>query len=369
MEIFFPIFLLLLLIREFDFNKMRLNPVTLKKLHRFKSIKRGYISLWILIILICFSFFLEIFINNKPLVIQYEEQFYFPLVQDYFTGKDFGLSYSYKPKYRELQEHFEKQQQGNYLIMPLIPYDPYENDFSIETPPPHPPSFKTRHLLGTDSSGRDVLARLLYGFRVAIFFSIALYLITSVVGVLLGSLMGYFGGFFDLIFQRLVEIWSTIPTLYIIIILAALVTPTPILLLIILAIMGWTGMTWLIRAEVYREKNRQYCEAARSMGASHLRIIIRHLLPNSLVPIVASFPFQMVGGIGALTSLDYLGYGLPIPTPSWGELLQQGQQSFDYAPWILLSPSVATIVVLMFFTFVGEAIRESFDPKTTSFYE
>ncbi len=250
-----------------------------------------------------------------------------------------------------------------------MPFNPLENDFSLEESPPNAPDPSQGHWLGTDSSGRDIFARLWYGFRVAILFSLGLYSITSIIGVLAGCAMGYFGGVFDLVMQRLVEIWTSIPTLYLIIILAALFTPNAWMLLGILVFASWTDMTWLMRAEIYREKSRQYAEAARSMGASHLRIIVKHLLPNSLVPIIARFPFQMVGGIGALTSLDYLGYGLPIPTPSWGELLKQGQDSFDYAPWVLLAPSLATIVVLMLFTFIGEAVRESFDPKKLVIYE
>ena len=217
--------------------------------------------------------------------------------------------------------------------------------------------------------GRDVLARVVYGFRIAIFFSLALYILSTIIGVFLGCLMGYFGGIFDLIFQRIVEIWTSLPLLYILIIMAALITPSIGLLLIIFTFFNWTGITWLMRAEVYREKGRQYCEAARSMGASHLRIIFFHLLPNSLVPLVSALPFQIVAGITTLSSLDYLGYGLPVPTPSWGELLQQGQTSFTYAWWILLSPAFAAIVVLSLFAFIGESLRESLNPREDYFIE
>ena len=314
------------------------------------------------------TFMLELLVNSRALIVSYQGELYFPTYTAIKPGTTFGLDFPHETDYRNLSQKWSIEGSKNWLILPPIPFNPYENDFNLSTNPPNPPSWNSRHLLGTDGSGRDILARLLYGFRVAFYFSLALYLSTATIGIFLGSLMGYFGGWFDIIFQRIVEVWTSIPTLYLIIIMAALVTPTPYLLLAILVFASWTGMTWLMRAEIYRERNLQYCEAARSMGASHLRIITKHLLPNSLVPIIAGLPFQMVGGIGALTSLDYLGYGLPIPTPSWGELLQQGQESFSFAPWILLAPSLATIFVLLLFTFIGEAVRESFDPKKVTFY-
>lgn len=347
----------------------QLHPGTQKKLYRFRQIKRGYWSFWILVVLLVSALFLELWVSNRALLVSYNGKVYFPSYGAVIPGEEFGLGYGYETNYRQLEAQLEKDAKGDWVLMPLIPFGPFESDFELGGNPPNPPNWAARHYLGTDNSGRDILARLLYGFRVAILFSFALYLATSVFGILIGSLMGYFGGAFDLLMQRIVEIWTSIPTLYLILIMAALITPNFWILLFILVFVGWTEMTWLMRAEIYREKSRQYCEAARSMGASHLRIVVRHLLPNSLVPIIARLPFQMVAGIGALTSLDYLGYGLPIPTPSWGELLRQGQEAFDYAPWILLSPSVATIGVLLLFTFIGEAIRESFDPKRVTLYE
>lgn len=347
----------------------RLHPTTLRRIGQFKRIRRGYWSFWLIVTLITLSLLLELLINSRALVVSHQGNLYFPTYGGILSGNTFAQGYSHETNYRKLKETFAQEGQGDWVILAPVPYNAFENDFSLEGSPPYAPSLSHRHFLGTDTSGRDVLARLFYGFRVAIFFSLALYLLTSVVGILIGSSMGYFGGKFDLLFQRIVEVWTSIPTLYLIIIMAALVIPDAGMLLAILVFAGWTEMTWLMRAEIYRERNRQYAEAARSMGASHFRIIVRHLLPNSMVPIISRFPFQMVGGIGALTSLDYLGYGLPIPTPSWGELLHQGQETFDYAPWILLSPSIATIVVLMLFTFIGEAVRESFDPKQLVLYE
>lgn len=347
---------------------IHLHPITQKRLARFAQIKRGYWSFWILLLLILSTLFLELTVSNRALVVSYQGKLYFPSYGAILPGRTFGQDYDYETNYRNLKTQLALSGEG-WVLLPPVPFGPYEADFSLVENPPNRPSFENGHFLGTDNGGRDILARLLYGFRVAIFFSFALYLSTSALGVLAGSLMGYFGGLFDLFMQRLVEIWTSIPTLYLILIMAALITPNAWMLLGILVFVGWTDMTWLMRAEIYREKSRQYCEAARSMGAGHLRIVVKHLLPNSLVPIIARLPFQMVGGIGALTSLDYLGYGLPIPTPSWGELLHQGQEAFDYAPWILLSPSFSTIFVLLLFTFIGEAVRESFDPKRVVLYE
>lgn len=343
-----------------------------KKLLSFKEIKRGYYSLIIIVVLLCFSLVAEFFINSKALIVKYEGSYYFPVIGNFYGGEQFGLDYSYEANYKELQQLFSAQtisskNSSNWVLLPLIPYDPYENDFLFS--PPAAPSFASKHLLGTDLQGRDVLARLVYGFRIAIFFSLCIYIFSTVIGVFFGCLMGYFGGVFDLIFQRVVEVWVSLPSLYIIIIVAALTTPSIGLLLIIFIFLSWTSMTSLLRAEIYREKGRQYCEAARSMGASHLRIIFRHLLPNSLVPIIAVLPFQIVSGIVALSGLDYLGYGLPVPTPSWGELLQQGQNSFSYAWWILFSPTIAIIIVLSLFTLIGESLRESLDPRNEAFIE
>ena len=339
-----------------------------RKLKNFQEIKRGYYSLIIVIALLLFSLLAEFFINSKALVVKYDGEYYFPVLGIFYSGETFNLDYAYETNYRELKKKFqENKNDHNWLLLPWIPYNAYENDFN--NPPPSSPSWKNKHLLGTDLQGRDVFARIVYGFRIAIFFSLALYVLSTFIGIIFGCLMGYFGGFFDIFFQRIVEIWSSLPVLYILIIMAALIVPSIELLLVIFLFFNWTGMTWLMRAEIYREKGKQYCEAARAMGASHIRIIFLHLLPNSLVPLIAVLPFQIVAGISTLSSLDYLGYGLPVPTPSWGELLQQGQNSFTYAWWILISPSVAAIFVLSLFTFIGESLRECFNPREDYFIE
>ena len=237
-------------------------------------------------------------------------------------------------------------------------------------PPPNAPDAASGHWLGTDSQGRDVAARLLYGFRISIFFALFLVLSGQLVGTLVGSLQGYLGGRFDMVSQRLIEILVSIPFLYVVIVLAALVQPGFWWLMVIMALFQWIGITFFMRTEMYREKTRDYCLAARSYGASHLRIVFRHLLPNCLTPLVTFTPFAIVGAIFALTGLDYLGYGLPAPTPSWGEMIDQALQSQNRGKlWLILAPFTALTVTLVLVVFIGESVREAFDPKRYARYE
>jgi microcin C transport system permease protein len=236
--------------------------------------------------------------------------------------------------------------------------------------PPNPPHAAREHYLGTDSQGRDVASRLLYGFRISIFFALFLVLIGQAVGTLIGSLQGYLGGRFDILSQRFIEILMSIPFLYVVIILAALLTPSFWLLVGIMALFQWISITFYMRTEMYREKTREYCLAAKSYGASHLRIIFRHLLPNCLTPLVTFTPFAVVGAIFALTGLDYLGYGLAAPTPSWGQLLDQAllPENRDKL-WLTLAPFSAIAITLILVVFIGESVREAFDPKQYAKYE
>ena len=234
---------------------------------------------------------------------------------------------------------------------------------------PLPPSLSKQHILGTDTIGRDIFARIIYGFRLAMSFSLMVAAVTYFVGILIGIAMGYFGGMFDIIAQRFIEVWERIPYLYMVIILSSIFKPTFFLFVLINIIFSWTGKTWTMRAMTYREREHDYILAARSMGASVWRIITVHILPNIMVVIVTSLPFVISGGIGALTSLDYLGYGLQPPTPSWGELLSMGTQTYQSAPWILTSIVVASVFVLVMIAFVGEWLREAFDPKRFTVYK
>ena len=346
---------------------IRLNPQTAKQWKRFRSIKRGYYSLIAIVVLLVMSLFSELLVNNRALIVKYEGDYYFPTYAAFMPGTDFGLDYQYETNYRELRTLFE-QQPGNWVLLPPVPYSAFETDFKLETFPPYPPSLQDKHFLGTDVSGRDVLARLTYGFRLAMAFSIILLACNYLVGIAIGCAMGFWGGVFDLLFQRLIEIWSNVPFLYVIMIVASVVVPSFWTLVTVMVIFGWMGMTWYMRTSTYKEKAREYVAAARALGASNTRIVFRHILPNSISIVVTFIPFSVAAGVTALTALDYLGFGLPPPTPSWGELLAQGTANLQ-APWIVTSVVAAMTVVLLMVAYVGEAIREAFDPKKFTFYE
>ncbi|MBF0413780.1 MAG: ABC transporter permease subunit [Desulfamplus sp.] len=357
---------------------MKMNPLTKKKWKRFVSIKRGFFSFAALLIMILISMFAELFINSRALIVYYNGQLWFPTYSAMISGKTFDLNYEYETNYRELKAKFKHEREenlkqgravgNNFVIMPPVPFNPYENDLKENSYPPFPPLFSERHFMGTDNVGRDILARLVYGFRTAMLFSFVLLVLDYSIGITLGCAMGYFGGKFDLFFQRVLEIWSNVPFLYIVIIVSSIVVPNFMILLLIMAFFGWINMTWVMRTMTYKEKEREYVLAARSIGASNFRIIFKHIIPNTISVIVTYIPFAISGGIVALTSLDYLGFGLPAPTPSWGELLQQGWGNMS-AWWISASVVSALIITLMTVTFTGEGIREAYDPKMYSFYE
>jgi len=335
---------------------------------RFRKSKRGYYSVLILFFFVILSLFSDLWINSRAWMVKYQGEYFFPLVQGFLPEKKFGGLEESEANYRNLKIRWEQEKGDNFVLLAPIPYNAYESDFDNELgAPPYPPSFKN-HLLGTDTLGRDIMARLVFAFRITFIFSFVLYVLNTIVGVAIGSAMGYVGGWFDLFFQRFIEIWSNLPLLYILVILGSILNPSLLWLLIIFSLLNWTGITWLIRAEILREKKKTYALKAASIGLSKSRILFFHLLPNAMVPIIVNLPFAMIGGIGILTSLDFLGYGLPIPTPSWGELLKQGQETFEFAPWIILAPSLCTVGTLLLFSFIGETLRDSFDPKKMSSY-
>lgn len=344
------------------------NPVAIKRWQRFKSSRRGYYSSWILLALCALCFAAELLASNRALVVHYQGQWYFPSYSEVYSGEAFGETYQYETNYRDLKKRFAKEQQGDWLLMPPIPFGPLETDLIAGDFPPHAPSLSQQHYLGTDTSGRDVMARLLYGFRTAIVFSLLLLVFNYLIGVTVGCMMGYWGGKFDLIFQRIIEVWSNVPFLYVIMIVASIITPNFWTLLLIMAFFGWTGITWYMRTATYREVARDYVMAARALGASNSRIMFKHILPNSVSTLVTFIPFSVAGGITALTALDYLGFGLPQPTPSWGELLKQGTENLE-SIWLVSSVVTAMTVILMLVTYVGEAIRDAYDPKKFSYYE
>jgi len=373
---------------------MKLNPLTVKKIKNFKSIKRGYWSFIIIMSMIAIALVAEVFVNSRALVVHYDNKYYFPVFTQMIPGTEFGLTYKYETNYRKLQKLFYKQNNnhndlsatlknkapsntvstsnfntnGNWIIMPIVPYNPYENDLRDGQYPPFSPSWSEKHYLGTDIMGRDIVARLVYGFRIAIFFSLVLLFLNYLVGISIGAVMGFFGGTFDLFFQRIIEILSNVPLLYVIIIISSIIVPSFFILILIMAFFGWISITWIIRTVVYKEKEREYILAARALGASNTRLIFRHILPNTISVIITFAPFAVSGGIVALTSLDYLGFGLPPPTPSWGELLSQGWANMD-AWWIAGSVVIIMVITLTTVTFVGEAVREAFDPKLHTLYE
>jgi microcin C transport system permease protein len=333
---------------------------------RFKRIKRGYYSLLLLLFIIALSSGAELFFNSKALVVYYQGGLHFPVFTDTLEGKTFGLDYQYETNYRQLKKDWQ-QDPDNWVILPLVPFNPTESDLT-HSYPPSAPSFSQQHYLGTDTIGRDVLVRLVYGFRIAIFFALTLLIVEYIIGVFIGCFMGYLGGRFDMVFQRLIEIWSNIPFLYIVMIMSSLITPGFWSLVFIMALFGWMNMTWYMRTASYREASRDYVQAARAMGASNFRIIYKHIIPNTVSTIVTFVPFTIAAGISALTALDFLSFGLPAPTPSWGELLKQGVDNLE-SPWIIISVVTSLSIVLMFVTFIGEAIREAFDPKNEIRYE
>lgn len=348
--------------------RFRLNPVTRRRWQRFRQIRRGYWSAFLLGTLIAATAIAELLINNRALIVSYEG-WHFPTYGAVRPGSDFGLDYAYETNYRELQKKFAADGDADtWVLLPPVPFNPLETDLVENDFPPFAPSLTSGHLLGTDITGRDVLARLFYGFRIAIVFSLLLLSCEYLIGVVIGCLMGFWGGTFDLLFQRLIEIWSNVPFLYVIMIVASVVPPGFWTLLLITVGFSWMGMTTYMRTATYRENARDYVMAARAIGAGSGRIIFRHILPNTVSTIVTFIPFSVTAGITALTALDYLGFGLPAPTPSWGELLKQGTDNLE-SLWIVGSVVCAITLVLMLATFIGEAIREAYDPRAFQFYE
>ena len=345
-----------------------------KRWRKFRSLKRGYYSFLLILSAYLVSFVLPVLINNKPLVLSYEGEYYFPLIR-YHDSQEFGLDSFGEPDYRALRDQFDSEGSQNWLIMPLYPYSPSESLFDLEGAPPHAPS--AAHPFGTDNRARDILVRLAYGFNISMTFAILVLIFTYIAGIGIGALLGYYGGKLDILGQRLIEIWSSLPFLYTIIIISSIVVPIYLpgrsilfqpsfwMLIIILSVFGWVGITYYIRGEFYREKAKDYIGAAIAMGASEPAIMFKHILPNALTPIVSFAPFIIVGNIFALVGLDFLGFGLPAPTPSWGELIGQGMQYLTKW-WLVFFPLGAVFLTLLLIVFVGEALREAFDPKEYS---
>jgi microcin C transport system permease protein len=327
--------------------------------YRFKHSRMGYLSLWIFMVLFGLSMCAELIANDKPLIVRYQGKFYFPIVKTQ-PERVFGGDFATPTDFLDPDIRHNITSNGNWAIYPPIPYSYETLNYFSKVPNPAPPSFD--NWLGTDDRGRDVLSRLIYGFRLSILFGLALTIVGVSVGIITGSLMGFFGGKFDLISQRLIEIWSAMPELYLLIIFASIFNPSIWLLIVLLAAFGWMGLSDYVRAEFFRNRALEYVRAARALGLTNLQIMRRHILPNSLTPVITFLPFRMSAAILSLTSLDFLGLGVPPGTPSLGELLSQGKSNLD-AWWISLSTFVVLVATLLLLTFMGEALRDAFDAR------
>jgi microcin C transport system permease protein len=326
---------------------------------RFKRSRLGFWSLLVFCTLVVLSLFAEVLSNDRPLLVRYQGEFYFPLVRDYpetAFGGDFATSADYLDPFVR-----QKITAGdNWAVYPPNPYGPGTLNYFATQPFPAPPGFE--NLLGTDERGRDLLAQLIYGFRLNVLFGLALTVIGVLIGVLTGAIQGFFGGKTDLAFQRFIEIWGSMPELYLLIIFSAVFAPSVALLIILLSLFGWMGLSDYVRAEFLRNRQMDYVRAARALGVGNGRIMWKHILPNSMTPVVTFLPFRMSAAILALTSLDFLGLGVPPGTPSLGELLSQGKTNLD-AWWISLSTFAVLVLTLLLLTFMGDALRDALDPR------
>jgi microcin C transport system permease protein len=326
---------------------------------KFRKNRRGYWSLVLFSILFVTSLFAEGISNDKPFIVQYDGSWYFPIVKAYpetTFGGDFDSEADYRDPYV-----LEKITGGdNWALFPLNRHSYKSINTELNQPVPSPPS--RDNLLGTDDRGRDVLARLIYGFRLSVLFGLGLTVVGTLLGIMAGAIQGYFGGRTDLFFQRFIEIWSAMPELYLLIIFAAILKPSITLLLVLLSMFGWMGLSDYVRADFLKGRNMDYVQAARALGVGNLTIMYRHLLPNGMTPVITFLPFRMSGAILALTSLDFLGIGVPPPSPSLGELLAQGKSNIE-AWWLSLTTFGVLVGTLVLLIFIGEALRETFDPR------
>lgn len=326
---------------------------------RFRRNRLGFVSLVVFCTLVVLSLGAELIANDKPLVVRYEGSFYFPMAKDY-PETTFGGDFPTPPDYQDPYVRKRITEGANWALYTLIPYGSRTMSYYTPTPFPSPPS--ATNWLGTDERGRDLLAQLIYGFRLSVLFGLALMAIGVVIGVITGAIQGYFGGKTDLAFQRLIEIWSSMPELYLLIIFSAVFAPSVLLLVVLLSLFGWMGLSDYVRAEFLRNRQMDYVKAARALGVGNGRIMWRHILPNSMTPVVTFLPFRMSAAILALTSLDFLGLGVPPGTPSLGELLSQGKQNID-TWWISIATFAVLVVTLLLLTFMGDALRDALDPR------
>ena len=339
---------------------MALSPLNRRRLANFRANRRGWWSLWAFAALFVFCLFAEFIANDRPLVVRVDDRTLFPVLTDYAESDIIpdGLPTEadwYDPTFRQ-----EVESRGGWTVWPLIPYAYNTVVRDLDRPSPAPPS--ARNWLGTDDQSRDVLARVIYGFRISVLFGFTLTIASSIIGIAAGAVQGFYGGLTDLLFQRFMEIWSGLPELYLLIILASIVQPSFWILLGFLLLFSWMGLTGVVRAEFLRGRNLDYVRAARALGVSDARLMSRHILPNAMVATLTFLPFILSGSVVVLTSLDFLGFGLPPGSPSLGELVAQGKNNLQ-APWLAGTGFVVLGGVLTLLVFVGEAVRDAFDPR------
>jgi microcin C transport system permease protein len=343
-------------------KRFALSPINQRRWANFKANKRGYYSMWIFLILFVLTLFAELIANDRPLIVKYDNHYYFPVIFNY-PETTFGGEFKTWTRYRDsyVQEQIKKK--DGWMIWPPIRYDYLTINYNAGTQAPAPPS--KENLLGTDNQHRDVTARVIYGFRLSVLFGLVLTIFSSIVGVAAGAIQGYFGGWTDLLFQRFLEIWTSVPSLYILMIIAAVIVPSFWILLGILLLFGWVSLVGVVRAEFLRARNFEYINAARALGLSNRKIMIKHMLPNAMVATLTFMPFILNHSITTLTSLDFLGYGLPVGSPSLGELLHQGAENHQHAYWLGLTAFFVIGLMLSLLIFIGEAVRDAFDPRKT----
>jgi microcin C transport system permease protein len=338
-----------------------LSPLNQRRLRAFKANKRGYYSFIVFTTIFLITLFAEFIANDKPFLVKYDGALYTPIFKMY-TEKQFGGEFETEADYRDpfVQELIHKK--GGWTVWPLIPYSYRTIKLDLPTPAPSPPTWE--NWLGTDDQGRDVVARVIYGFRISVLFGLILTVLSALIGVTAGAIQGFFGGWTDLSLQRFIEIIGSLPRLYILLILSAILAPSFWILLGIMLLFEWTAFVGPVRAEFLRGRNFEYVRAARALGLTNRQIMVKHILPNALVATVTFAPFILDGAIAALTALDYLGFGLPPGSPSLGELLQQGKQNLQ-APWLGLTAFFVIGFMLSMLVFVGEAVRDALDPRKT----
>lgn len=335
-----------------------LSPINQRRFAKFRSNKRGWYSLWIFIILFTVSLFADFIANDKPIYINYAGKHYFPVLFTY-TEKELGGEFETEADYRDSYV-IEQIDSNGYRVNAPVRFSYDTINYELPVPAPSPPT--AINILGTDDQGRDVFARVLYGFRISILFGLILTFVSSIVGVVAGAVQGYYGGWVDLLAQRFLEIWGSLPVLFLLIILSSFIQPNFWWLLGIMLLFSWMALVGVVRAEFLRGRNLEYVKAARALGLQDSAIMFKHILPNAMVATITFMPFILTGSITTLTSLDFLGFGMPLGSPSLGELVAQGKSNLQ-APWLGISAFVVLSVMLTLLVFIGEAFRDAFDPR------